>query len=208
MRPWSWALAVAFVLACSSSTAWARPRTYTIDRAESRVVVHVGKTGLLSFAGHEHEIRGPLARGTLTVDPEHLEASSTDLRFDARDLRVIAQGEPAKDVPKVQEAMVGPACLDVGRFPEIRFVSRTIAAKGSARGGLDVSVGGTLTLHGVSREITVPVHVVVSDDLLSATAVVALKQTDFGITPISVAGVVKVKDELRIELTLAARRAR
>jgi polyisoprenoid-binding protein YceI len=204
MRRWRWGLAVASVLA--SSTARAQPHSYTIDPAGSHLVVHVGKTGLLGFAGHEHEIRAPLARGALIVDPAHVEASSADLRFDARTLRVVAQGEPVKDVPKVQEAMLGPECLDVGRFPEITFVASTIGAKGAARGGLDVSVGGTLTLHGVSRGITVPVHVIVGDDLLSATATMTLKQTDFGIKPISVAGVVKVKDELRIELTLVARR--
>jgi polyisoprenoid-binding protein YceI len=208
MRQWSWALAVASVLASWSSSAWAEPHTYTIDRENSQVVVHVGKTGLFGFAGHEHEIRAPLGRGTLIVDPAHVEKSSADLRFDARTLRVVAQGEPVKDVPKVQEAMLGPECLDVGRFPEITFVARTIGAKGSARGGLEASVAGTLTLHGVARDLTAPVHVVVGDDLLSATAILTLKQTDFGIKPISVAGVVKVKDELRIELTLVARRAR
>jgi polyisoprenoid-binding protein YceI len=208
MRQSLWALAVASVLASWSSAAWAQAHTYTIDREGSHVVVHVGKTGLFGFAGHEHEIRAPLGRGTLIFDPAHVEMSSADLRFDARTLRVVAQGEPVKDVPKVQEAMLGPECLDVGRFPEITFVASTIGAKGSARGGLEVSVGGILTLHGVSRDVAVPAHVVVGDDLLSATAIMTLKQTDFGIKPISVAGVVKVEDELRIELTLVARRAR
>ena len=197
---------MAFVLAASSSTSWAQSHRYTIDPAGSRIVVHVGKTGLLGFAGHEHEIRAPLGGGTLVVDLGHVEASSADLRFDARTLRVVDQGEPPKDVPKVQEAMVGPDCLDVRRFPEIRFVSRTIGAKDSARRGLEVTVRGTLTLHGVSREVTVPVHVTVGNNLLSATGTMTLKQTNFGIKPIAVAGVVKVKDELRIELTLVARR--
>ena len=199
---------MAFAFASWSSTAWAQPRPYTIDRAGSHVVVHVGKTGLFGFAGHEHEIRAPLDHGTLVVDLAHVETSSADLRFDARTLRVVAEGEPVKDVPKVQAAMVGPQCLDVGRFPEITFVASAIGTKGSARGGLELSVGGTLTLHGVSRAVTVPVHIMVGDDLLSATALMTLKQTDFGIEPISVAGVVKVKDELRIEVTLVARRAR
>lgn len=203
---WLWGVSVASVLAASSSTAWAQSHPYTIDPAGSHVVVHVGKTGLFGFAGHEHEVRASLGHGTLTFDPAHVDASSADLRFDARALRVADQGEPPKDVPKVQAAMVGPDCLDVRRFPEIRFVSRTIAAKDSARGGLEVTVRGTLTLHGVSREVTVPVHVTIGSNLLSATGTMALKQTDFGIKPIAVAGVVKVQDEVRIELTLVARR--
>ena len=207
MARWLWGVWVASVVAASGSTAWAQAHPYTIDATQSHIVVHVGKTGLFGFAGHEHEIRAPLGGGTLVVDVAHVEASSADLRFDARTLRVVDQGEPPKDVPKVQEAMVGPDCLDVRRFPEIRFVSKTIGAKDSARGGLDVTLRGTLTLHGVSHEVTVPVHVTVANDLLSGTGTMALKQTDFGIKPIAVAGVVKVKDEIRIEVTLVSRRA-
>lgn len=186
-------LLLASVLAASSSTAWAQSHPYTIDPAGSSIVVHVGKTGLFGFAGHEHEIQASLGRGTLVVDPVHVEASSADLRFDAGTLRVVARGEPLNDVPKVQEAMVGPDCLNVRRFPEIRFLSRKIAAKDSGSDGLEVTVRGTLTLHGVSREVTLPVQVTVGNDLLSATGTLALNQTDFGIKPISVAGVVKVK---------------
>jgi polyisoprenoid-binding protein YceI len=199
---------MASMFAVSSSAGSAESHSYTIDPTASTVVVHVGKTGLLRFAGHEHEIHAPLGRGTLVVDPAHLEASAADLKLDASTLRVAERGEPPKDVQKVQDAMVGPDCLDVRRFPEIRFVTRSISSKEPARGGLDVTVRGTLTLHGVSREVTVPLHVVIGDDRLRATGSMSFKQTDFGIKPISVAGVVKVKDEVRIELTLVAHRAR
>jgi polyisoprenoid-binding protein YceI len=195
-------------LALSSQTARADPQPYAIDEARSRIVVHVGKTGLLGFAGHEHEILGTVSHAALVVDPAHVEASSVDLDFAAGKLRVVGSGEPAKDLPKIQQAMLGPDCLDVDRFPVIRFVSKAISARPPSRGGLDVTVRGTLTLRGVSREIDVPVHVELRDALLSAKGTVALKQTTFGITPVSVAGVVKVKDELQIEFWLVAHRAR
>jgi len=195
-------------LALSSQTARADPHPYAIDEAGSRIVVHVGKTGLLGFAGHEHEILATVSHAALVVDPAHVEASSIDLAFDAGRLRVVGSGEPAKDLPKIQQAMLGPDCLDVGRFPVIRFVSKTLSAGSPSHDGLDVTVRGTLTLHGVSREIAVPIHVELRDALLSAKGTVALKQTAFNIKPISVAGVVKVKDELQIELQLIAHRAR
>jgi len=196
------------MLVLSSQAARADPHAYFIDQAGSRIVVHVGKTGLLGFAGHEHEILATVSHAALVVDVVHVEASSVDLSFDARSLRVVGKGEPPKDLPKVQQAMLGPDCLDVGRFPEIRFASKGISARSPLRGGLDVTVRGTLTLHGVSREIAVPIHVELRDALLSAKGTVALTQTAFGIKPISVAGVVKVKDELQIELLLVAHRAR
>ena len=43
--------------------------------------------------------------------------------------------------------------FDVEKFPEITFKSSKIAAKGA--GKFDVS--GTLTIHGVSKEVTLPV---------------------------------------------------
>ena len=41
-------------------------------------------------------------------------------------------------------------------------------------------------------------------DRLTATGKFVIKQTDFGITPISVGGVVKVKNELNITFTIVA----
>jgi polyisoprenoid-binding protein YceI len=199
-------LSLLSVLALSTGTASAEPHPYTLDPAQSRIVIHVGKTGVFGFAGHEHEVVAPLHRGALVVDRAQVEASSVDLSFDARALRVTGRGEPPKDVPKVQETMAGPTCLDVGRFPEIRFTSKAISAKGPATCELEVTVRGTLTLHGVSREIAVPVRVDFEGDLLSAQGTTALKQSDFGIKPISVGGVVKVADEVTIDLRLVAHR--
>jgi len=67
-------------------------------------------------------------------------------------------------------------------------------------------VSGTLTLHGVSRAIAVHLLADLGGDQLVAKGTVTLKQTAFGIKPISVGGVVKVKDEVQIELRLIARR--
>ena len=202
-----WGVLVILVWALSGRMASAEPHAYAVDPARSRIVVHVGKTGLFGFAGHEHEVLAPVKRGALVVDLAHVEGSSVDLKVDARALRVTGRGEPPKDVAKVQETMVGPACLDAGRFPEIRFVSKAITAKRREGGGIEVTVQGTLTLHGVSRDVTLPVHVDIDGDMLTAQGALPLKQTDFGIKPISKAGVVKVEDEVRLELRLVARRA-
>ena len=57
---------------------------------------------------------------------------------------------------------------------------------------------GDLTIHGVTRPLTLRVHLEIKGDTLEATGSTTIRQTDFGITPISKAGVVKVKDELAI----------
>lgn len=197
-RLW-WGLAVAGLALAAAPLARASPRHYALDPAQSRVEIQVGKTGLFGFAGHEHQVIAGTFHGSATFDPDRIEASAVDVTIDAAALRVTGQGEPAGDVPQVQAAMVGPTCLDAGRFPTIRFVSTGVAGAGAAgaRGG-DLVLRGQLTLHGVTRPLTLQVHLAVAGDHLEATGKTTLRQTDFGITPISKAGVVKVKDELTV----------
>ena len=147
----------------------------------------------------------PIEHATIVIDPDHLESASVELTFEAAALRVTGRGEPAGDVPKVQAAMVGGACLDARRSRLIRFVSRAVTVKRDTDGALDFAVRGDLDLHGVSREVLVPVHAVLDGQSVDATGTTEIRQTTFGIQPISVGGVVKVKDEIRIELHLAAR---
>ena len=143
--------AVALVLSLCATSASAAARRYAIEPASSQVVIHVGKAGLFRVAGHEHEVVAPIHRAIAVVDRDHLESSSVELTFEAAELRVTGRGEPADDVPKVQQAMVGPECLDASRFPTIRFVSRAVTVKAGTADGFDVLVRGDLTLHGVSR---------------------------------------------------------
>jgi polyisoprenoid-binding protein YceI len=61
-------------------------------------------------------------------------------------------------------------------------------------------VHGTLDLHGQSHPVTVDVSL--KDGVYQGTA--ALKQTEFGIKPVTVAGgTVKVKDEIKVEFAIA-----
>jgi polyisoprenoid-binding protein YceI len=68
-------------------------------------------------------------------------------------------------------------------------------------------IRGDLTLHGVSRPVLVPAHVVLQNGSVTATGTTKIRQTDFGIKPITVGGVVKVEDALTIEWHLTGRLA-
>lgn len=181
---------------------------YEVDPARSTMTVHVGKAGLFSFAGHEHEITAPVASGRIEADAADLGRSSVTLSFRAADLRVTGKDEPREDLPKVQEAMLGPKVLDVARFDAIRFTSRAVVGRSLPDGVHDLRIEGDLLLHGVTRPVTVPVRVRRgADGVLTAEGTAVVRQTDFGIQPVSVAGVVKVKNELGLTFRLEARPA-
>jgi polyisoprenoid-binding protein YceI len=197
-----WAAAIALHLLVPLD-ARSQNTTYAVDEARSSVVVHVGKAGAFSFAGHRHQVEAPVS-GTITADPSALSASSVDLRFASARLRVRPEGEPAGDAPKVQEVMHGPKVLDVGRFPEIRFVSRAVRGQPSG-GAYDLTIVGDLTLRDVTRELLVPVRVRVEGRTLTAVGKMTLRHDQFGMRPVSAAaGTVKVANELRVEFAIVA----
>ena len=195
------------VIAGQSSASRAETAAYRIDPARSRVTIHVGKSGAFSFvAGHTHEVSGPIQNGSVDVDQEEPSRSHVRLVIGSADLVVSAAGEPAGDAPKVQQTMRGEQVLDVGRFPQITYESTTVTVKNRRDNVLELNVEGQLTIRDVTRAVVAPVHVELSGDGLSANGRFEIKQTAFGIKPVSVAGVVSVKDTLDLQFSIAATR--
>lgn len=181
--------------------------TYTVDPAASQVTIDVGKAGFLSFAGHTHRVVGPIESGTIDFDREDPSRSHVRIVIAAAALEVSSEGEPRDDVPKVQETMDGDKVLGVARYPRIAFQSTSFERSPTrAASALDLIVRGELTIRNISRPIGVPVHVELTGNSITATGRFAVKQTTYGIAPVTVGGVVSVKDALDIRFRIVARR--
>src|SRR6202030_481233 len=120
-----------------------------------------------------------------------------EIVVDSRKLVVLDPNLPPEKRQQVQERMLGPEVLDSNQFHEIRFQANDVKEESAGH----FLLAGTLSLHGKTRPISL--HVVRSREHYHGD--VMLKQRDFGITPITVAGgTVKVKDEVKIELDISA----
>jgi len=184
--------------------ALAAGETFQVDQEHSQVVIHVGRAGLLGFVGHTHEVLAPRITGEIQVDAADLAACSVWLRFAAAALRVSGRGEPPEDVPKVQERMLGPDVLAVSRFPSVDFRSTRVEGRRSEEGSYELRISGVLELHGTTRTVTVPAHASLSEGVLRVEGRLTLAQRDYGMTPVSVGGVIKVKNELEVAFSIAA----
>jgi polyisoprenoid-binding protein YceI len=174
-------LAAASLLCALGATAQQR----NIDTQKSTLTIHVGKSGIFSSFGHEHEVRAPIQSGTADTGYH----PSVELHVDARKLRVIDKDASEKERGEVQTTMLGPEVLDSEQHQEIIFRSTAAESTGQDRWTLR----GNLTLRGQTRPVTV--HVTLKDGHYAGEA--AVKQTDFGITPPGKAGV-RAKDEVKI----------
>src|SRR5690348_17300759 len=98
---------------CVLLAAIATAQSVPIDTQRSSMMLKVAKAGLFSAFGHNHEIRAPIASGS--VDPS---ARSVRLKVDARALEVLDQDLEADKRAEVQKTMHSAAVLDTARFPE------------------------------------------------------------------------------------------
>lgn len=199
-------LAAAIAAACSQTIGLAAEvQSYRVDSAKSYATIHVGKAGAFSFvAGHTHNVTGPIESGSVDVDVEAPSRSRVNLVIASSSLKVSVEGEPRGDAPKVQEAMDGEAVLDIAHHARIVYESKSVTVQQHQGNRLDLVVAGQLTIRDVTQPVTVPVRVELADDRLTATGHFAIKQSAFGIKPISVAGVVAVKDTLDVEFSISA----
>lgn len=187
--------AIRLFLAASVSCSWAAyAQQHAIDTKKSVVTVRVDKAGLFSAFGHNHEIAAPIARGFVDTAARRVE-----LHIDASSLRVRDPDASEKDRDEIQKTMLGHDVLDTEHYKEIAFQSTS--AEQAAAGSWKVQ--GNLTLHGQTRPVLVEAKEKDGHYLGSST----FKQTDFGITPVKVAGgTVRVKDEVRIEFDIQLER--
>jgi YceI-like domain len=164
-----------------------------LDTQRSTITVRVFKSGLFRAFADNHVIQAPLGDGSL----DESATPHVELVVDTHRMRVLDPGLSPNDREDVQTRMLGPEVLDSNRFAQIRFhstaVQRLEADHWLIRGDLD--------LHGQIHQVAVKVARESGRYKGSTT----LRQTEFAITPISIAGgTVKVKDEITIEFDIVA----
>ena len=180
------------LLACSPALLSAQDKVIDVER--STITIHVGKAGLFSAAGHDHWVSAPVASGSIN------DSNSPGVEFKVETASMKVKPDPKVD-EKTQAAIqrdMEQLTLEISKYPEIEFHSTRAEPAGAGQWKVD----GMLTLHGVTRPVTV--NVKRSGE--SYTGRVVLKQTDFRIKPVSVGGgVVKVKNEVDIEFQIFSR---
>lgn len=116
-----------------------RADTFAIDPGHSEVGFQVRHL-VSQTRGRFNEFSG-----TVNLDPKNLTSSSVDFKIKAASIDT--------NVPDRDKHLRSADFFDTDKFPEITFKSKSIKAAGKDT----YNVTGTLTLHGVSKEVTLPV---------------------------------------------------
>jgi polyisoprenoid-binding protein YceI len=178
---------------------------YRIDPAMSQFTVRVFASGLLSSLGHNPTIGIREYSGEVDFVGDNLEQASLRLRVHADSFEV-TDDVSDKDRRDIEERMKQDV-LETSRYREIVFESSSISATKMGEGFFAANISGNLTLHGATCRQTIIARVVLNGDSLRASGELSVRQTDFGIKLVSVAGgTLKVKDELKVSFDTVARK--
>lgn len=180
--------------------------TYAIDAASSSLEVLTAKAGFFARAGHTHVIRATQLSGEVEADPKKPAAARLSLVVPAAGLKVQDPDMSEADRATVQKNMEGDRTLDVAKFPQIKYLSRSVQVS-PAGSDFKVQIEGVLGLHGVNHPFPVTAVVTVGGERLVARGEAEIRQKDFGITPFkAVLGAVGVKNEVKVRFEIVALR--
>ena len=175
---------------------------FKVDTTRSTLSVAVYKKGAASGFLHDHAMVPSDWSGTVSVDPAKPETLSVDLLFQAATLHDTEAKLSAGDKAKV-DTETRTNVLEADKFATIEFKATSFTA--DAPGSLKGKLSGSLTLHGQTHALEVPVEASVVNGELHAKGKVPLLQTAFGIKPISkLLGTIQVMDSVDVIFDLVA----
>lgn len=186
-------------------------RAFEIDPAKSVVTILVNRAGPFAKFAHNHVVTSGLESGFAWVGGNpagsgfEIHVPVASLVVDDPEARAAAGGEFAGDVPQsaregTYKNMTRTEVLDVAGFPEV------IVRCGGLTGTWGRPVAAAdLTIRGVTRRVDIPIELERGGDTLVARGSFSIRQSDFGITPFSVAGgAIQVGDELGLSFEIVA----
>ncbi|KAB1073495.1 YceI family protein [Methylobacterium planeticum] len=116
---------------------------YAVDPGHTQVGWRVSHMGLSNYAGGFSEVSG-----SLELQPKDPAAAKLSVKIPVASVTTTSA--------KLTDELKGDQWLDAGKFPEMTFVSTKVAPAGKDR----AKVTGDLTLHGVTRPVTLDVALV------------------------------------------------
>lgn len=179
-------------------------RVLRINPHQSQLVITVRRGGTLAKLGHDHvvasrELQGYIApeqgRADLYLALDSLAVDDPALRSQAN----FDTQPSAADIAATRANMLG-SVLQATQFPFALIRVRSVSALAA-----DMLLALDITLHGVTRSFSVPARIDTERKGLHVTGELALAQSSFGITPLSIlGGAIQVQDRVELRFDLRA----
>jgi len=175
---------------------------YRLVPEQSQFTAQAFAEGLFSAFGHDPVIAIRDFAGEAKFTPGTLSDGWVRITIKTNSL---AATDDVKEKDRAEiDQMMHKDVLETAKYPEIIFESTNISVNRQGEGRYRARVIGDLTLHGVTQKnLWIQAEVTVSEKNLRAKGEFSLKQTDYQIKQVKVAGgTLKVKNELKFRFDI------
>jgi polyisoprenoid-binding protein YceI len=166
---------------------------YVLDASQSKFIARAVAGGLLWFKGKDHLIAVRDFTGEAQLTPDSINPASLEITAKAGSMvetRDVFTDQEKQIINKELREIV----LQPDKYPDIIFKSTSVTGKSTAANQYDLKIIGELTLHGVTRPITIPTQVTVTGNDLRARGEFSIDRDDFKVKATSaVHGLVRVR---------------
>lgn len=179
---------------------------FGIDQRSSRITARAFAGGALSALGHNPTFAARDVAGAAVVDPATGALGSLTVVVRAASLS-LTDSMSDKDRREIEHTLQQEV-LESAKYPEITYVCPAHQVSVAGNGGqVEVTLNGDLTLHGVTRSHPIRARAFLSGDMLRGSAESTLRPSEFGIKLVTAAaGMLRVKDEVKLMFDLVARK--
>jgi polyisoprenoid-binding protein YceI len=195
----SWPMALRSTTPASSA--------YVLDSSQSKFIAHAYAGGLFWFKGHDHYLAAKQFTGEVELTPNTIVPASLHLIVKTGSL--VETGAVFTDAQKqIINKEVREIVLQPDQFPEIVFKSTAVVGKLIGNDTYQVEITGDLTLHGVTRRVTIPAKVTLSGNDLRAVGEFRIDRGDYKVKATSAFhGLVRVRNKVKFEFDIVGHRA-
>lgn len=178
---------------------------FAIDARASLFTVQAFAAGMVAVVAHSPKFAVRDIVGDMKFVPGSMEKASVHLTINVGSLEIMDEVSSA-DRREIERVMFDEV-LEKNVYPRVEYKSARVSASKTGENTYRVNVGGDLTLHGITRGMSLDAQVVAGEDTLRAQGSFSLTQSDYGLKIASIAGgTLKLKDELRFSYFILGRR--
>lgn len=178
---------------------------FVADTKASRFTVQAFATGILSAMGHNPTLGISKFACAVDFNADSVLGRDFEMVIEAASLSVL-DDISAKDRGEM-ERLVREEVLEVSRYPEIQYRASDLSVQRIDGEMYKAELHGSLVCHGVTRALPVSARILLVGEGIRASGGFNLRQSDFKIKPVSVAGgALKLKDELKFSFEIVLRR--
>jgi polyisoprenoid-binding protein YceI len=181
------------------------PVRYRLDPTRSKFMVTAPRGGLAWFKGKSHYIAARDFEGEADLTLDALNPAS--LTITVKSASLAETGAAFTDQQKaIIKKELEEIVLETAKYPEITF--KSTAVKGQMKNGaFDVEITGDLTLHGVTRPITIPASVTVNGDTIEARGEFKINRKNYNVNATNAFnGLVRVRHTLKFTFDIIGRK--